>query len=93
MVGFIQTAILNTLKCNLQPEMIDALIDLIRSDQLGTGVAKGPACCPYCQDYTALKQWLSQHGYDGPGVPPHNTLTACHRCMLHDWPSLMMCRA
>jgi hypothetical protein len=71
-----QTAVSNTLKCNLQPEMIDALIDLIRSGQLGTGVAKGPACCPYCQGYTELKQWLSQHGYEGPGVPLHNTLMA-----------------
>ena len=74
MVDFFQTAISNTLKCNLQPEMIDALIDLIRSGQLGSGVAKGPACCPYCQENTKLKQWLSKHGYDGPGVPPHITI-------------------
>ena len=95
-----------------KPEMIDALVDLIRAGELCTpdlatvrarrgrlraltmqcfpqqinfcmtglhGRAgrvtaqngssrrgQGSKCCPHCHQEAKLKQWLSQHSYDGP---------------------------
>jgi hypothetical protein len=96
-----------------KPEMIDALVDLIRTGKLctpdlstvrarpgrlraltmqcspqkisfcmtvlhgcvgrvtaqkgGSRRGQGPKCCPHChQEAEQLRQWLSQHSYDGP---------------------------